>query len=144
QVLDPVVGVGTAAWGGPHLRDPWPDGGWWCIDRHRTRRNAVRLLEQLVAGEARARLHLGRPPGEDPAPQRAVVRRGGERSEGHSGQQGSSQPHSDSSRTLRRIWRRRIRGARCAYSGSYAAGGTSKAGESRREPAYAVRASLAM
>ena len=48
QVLDPVVGVGAAARGGTHLRDPGPDGRRRGINRDRAGRNAVRVFEGLV------------------------------------------------------------------------------------------------
>ena len=54
QVLDPVVRVGAAARGRAHLRQPRPDGGGGGVDRDRARRDAVGVLEQLVAGQARA------------------------------------------------------------------------------------------
>jgi hypothetical protein len=49
QVLDPVVGVCAAARRRAHLGDPRPDGVPARIDVDRARRDAVGVLEQLVA-----------------------------------------------------------------------------------------------
>ena len=51
QVLDPVVGVGAAAWGRAHLRKPRPDRGGRRVDSDRASRHSVRFLQQLIAGQ---------------------------------------------------------------------------------------------
>ncbi len=52
QVLDPVVGVGAAARGRAHLREPGPNGCGRSVNRDRARRDAVGFLQQFVPRQA--------------------------------------------------------------------------------------------
>ena len=73
QVLDPVVRVRAAARRRAHLRHPRPHGGGGRNHRDRARRDAVRLLEQLVAGQPGARFRPGASPVEDAAAKQQLV-----------------------------------------------------------------------
>src|SRR5581483_2055185 len=66
QVLDPVIGVRTAARRGTYLRDPWPDRRRRRADLDCPGRDTVGLLEQLVSGRSKrndklAQRHRDRP-----------------------------------------------------------------------------------